>query len=74
VKKKSNKNGKSPSRQPKKPRGINGFKKPTPALLAWAKKQYSKEEILAGLKEMKKTGGLELKDFLHELEEAAKPR
>ena len=40
----------------------------TPELLEWARNQYTEEEIVAGLREIEATGGLELKDFIHELE------
>jgi hypothetical protein len=43
----------------------------TPKLLEWARKQLNEEEIVAGLREIRQTGGLELQDFLHELEQAA---
>jgi hypothetical protein len=33
--------------------------------------QFSEEEIVAGLREVRATGGLELRDFIHELEEIA---
>lgn len=39
----------------------------TPELLEWARAQYSDEEILAGVQEVQATGGLELKDFIHEV-------
>ena len=39
----------------------------TPELLEWARGQFSEEEIVAGLREIRATGGLKLKDFLHEL-------
>ncbi len=42
-----------------------------PDLLEWARRQFSEEEIVAGLREIKETGGLELRDFIHELEQAA---
>lgn len=42
-----------------------------PDLLEWARRQFNEEEIVAGLHEIKETGGLELRDFIHELEQAA---
>ena len=42
-----------------------------PDVLEWARRQFSEEDIVAGLHEIRKTGGLELRDFLHELEQAA---
>lgn len=46
----------------------------TPELLEWARSQFSEEEFLAGLREIQSTGGLQLSDFIHELEERAAPR
>jgi len=43
----------------------------SPALLEWARREFNEEEFLAGLREVEETGGLELKDFIHELEEEA---
>jgi len=43
----------------------------TAELLEWAQHEFSKyseEELLAGIREIETTGGLELKDFIHELE------
>jgi hypothetical protein len=42
-----------------------------PELLEWARQQVNEEEIIAGLNEVRKTGGLEFSDFVHELEQAA---
>jgi hypothetical protein len=42
-----------------------------PELLDWGRRQFSEEEIAAGLREVRQTGGLELRDFIHELEQAA---
>src|SRR5437870_261836 len=42
----------------------------TPAeLVEWARQTCSEEEAVAAWREVERTGGLELKDFLHELEE-----
>jgi hypothetical protein len=38
--------------------------------LEWARQQVNEEEIIAAMREIHETGGLELRDFLHELEEA----
>lgn len=46
----------------------------TPELLERERRAVNEEEILAGLREIEATGGLELKDFIHELEEEARPR
>ncbi len=42
---------------------------PTPEILEWARNHCSEEDILAGIREIQATGGLELKDFIHELEQ-----
>jgi hypothetical protein len=42
-----------------------------PELLAWALQHIDEEEIRAGLEEIRKTGGLQLSDFIHELEQLA---
>jgi len=44
----------------------------TPEIRARALEQFNEEEILAALKEVRETGGLELRDFIQELEEAAR--
>jgi hypothetical protein len=44
----------------------------TPEMLQWARAQpINEEEIAAGLREIEETGGVELRDFIHELERAA---
>jgi hypothetical protein len=43
----------------------------SPELLAWARAQFTEEELVAGLREVRETGGLQLADFLHELEREA---
>ena len=40
-----------------------------PELLEWALQQINEEEIIAGLEEIQRTGGLQLSDFIHELEQ-----
>ena len=40
-----------------------------PELLDWARREFSEEEILAGIREIRETGGLELKDFIDEIED-----
>jgi len=42
-----------------------------PELLEWARKTFNEEEFLAGIREIRETGGLEFEDFLKELERAA---
>jgi hypothetical protein len=43
----------------------------TPELLEWARRTFNEGEFLAGLREIQATGGLEFKDFIHELEQEA---
>jgi hypothetical protein len=46
----------------------------SPELLEWARQQFHEEEFIAGLREIQDTGGLELKDFIQELEQEAATR
>ena len=46
---------------------------PTPELLEWAKQQFTEAEIVAGIEEIERTGGLELHEFIQELEAGGKP-
>jgi len=46
-------------------------RKLTPEEMEWAMQQFSEEEFFAGLREIEETGGRELHEFLHELEQAA---
>jgi hypothetical protein len=39
-----------------------------PELREWARQQYTEEEIIAGLDELRQNGGLELREFIAELE------
>lgn len=45
----------------------------SPELLAWADRQYSDEEVTAGIREIRETGGLELTDFLQEIDTILSP-
>lgn len=47
--------------------------KPTPEVREWANGLYTDEEAIAGLREIRATGGFELRDFIHELEPSAAP-
>lgn len=38
----------------------------TPEILEWARQRFTDEEVLTGLREIRQTGGLELRDFIHE--------
>jgi len=40
----------------------------TPEIQEWAARQFSDEEICAGLREIEETGGREFCEFVHELE------
>jgi hypothetical protein len=46
----------------------------TPQLRAWLLQQYTREDLLGGLLEVKEKGGLELQDFIHELEQVVKAK
>ncbi len=52
----------------------DGYEQPTPEYPEGSREQLHEEEILAALWEIRTTGGLELKDFIHELEQEAAPR
>jgi hypothetical protein len=42
--------------------------------MEWARQQFSEEEFVAGLREIRESGGLELQDFIRELEQEDAPR
>jgi hypothetical protein len=44
-----------------------------PEILEWARQQLNEEETVEGLREIRETGGLELVDFIHEVEKEAAP-
>ena len=44
-----------------------------PEVLERAKREFSEEEILAGIEEIERTGGLELCEFIYELEAIVRP-
>jgi sulfur carrier protein ThiS len=44
----------------------------SPELREWIRQQFPIEETLAALREVREKGGLQLADFIHELEEAAR--
>ncbi len=46
----------------------------TPEILEWARKNFDEAEFLAGIRQIRETGGWQLKDFIHELEEVVRPR
>jgi len=41
----------------------------TPELLEWARQRYTEEEIVAALREVREKGGLELHEFIQDLEQ-----
>ncbi len=41
----------------------------TPEQLEWARQQFTEEEVVAGLRELREKGGMELHEFLPELEQ-----
>jgi len=45
-----------------------------PALLEWARRTINEEEIAAQIREVHETGGLQLEDFIHEIEQKVKSR
>jgi hypothetical protein len=65
-----------PTSLPNDPRTDNANSKPQkcpPDVLAWADRQFSDEEVMAGVREIQETGGLELKDFFHEVDQVLSP-
>jgi hypothetical protein len=42
--------------------------------MEWARHQFSEEGFVAGLREIRESGGLELQDFIRELGQEAVPR
>ena len=46
----------------------------TPELREWALRQINEAEIIAALRELREQGGLELRDFLQELEQIVTPQ
>ena len=45
-----------------------------PALMEWARRTINEEEIAASIREIHETGGLQLEDFIHEIERKVKSR
>ena len=43
----------------------------TPDLLEWARAQLNEEEIAADVREIRETGGMQLDDFIAQVEEEA---
>lgn len=46
----------------------------TPEIMEWARQNFDEEEFIAGLRQIRETGGWQLKDFIQELEKEAQPR
>ena len=59
--------------QPSDPEGWTREKIP-PALMEWARRTIDEEDIAAQIREIRETGGYQLEDFIHEIEERVKPR
>ena len=45
-----------------------------PEMLAWARQTFDEGEFLADIREIEATGGVQLEDFLAELEARARPQ
>lgn len=69
---------KGPAQKPPPPPELAGyvFEKTPPEMVEEARRAVSEEEVLAALREYQETGGcgMELKDFIHELEQGASPQ
>jgi hypothetical protein len=68
-----------PKEQPMKPDQPNpseSFPRETipPEILEWARQTFDKEEFLTQLREIEETGGLQLEEFLAELEARARSK
>ena len=56
------------------PEAANWVITPTPPeMIEEMKRSLNEEEILAELEEVRRTGGVELKDFIHEIEAGVSP-
>jgi hypothetical protein len=55
------------------PAGVPDGKLP-PELREWADRAFDKEAFLADLADVERTGGVELKDFIHEIEQGGASR
>ena len=69
-------NGVVPLTKPAAPSEVSSWilHETTPELLEWAKQTCNEEEFSAALREVQQTGGMELNDFIHELEDGAPTR
>ena len=45
-----------------------------PEILEWARQTFDEEEFLAQVREIEKTGGLQLEDFIAEIEARARAK
>jgi hypothetical protein len=45
-----------------------------PDLLAWARQTFDEQEFMAGVREIRETGGVRFEDFIGEIEQRARPR
>ncbi len=57
--------------RPPPPPGFPPVEPIPPEILEWARRTFNEEEFLAGLREIEKTGGFKLEDFIEELEKEA---
>ncbi len=62
------------SERPEGQAGKPEYRPLTPEFLAWACQGLNEEEIVAGMREIRATGGLQLADFIQEIEQEAIPR
>jgi hypothetical protein len=60
---------KEPNGQPPSHAGNDERTRLTPELLEWARQLYTEEEIVAALQEVREKGGLELHEFIQDLEQ-----
>ena len=62
--------------KPDQPNPSDSFPRETipPELLEWARQTFDEEEFLAQVHEMEVTGGLQLEDFIAQIEAQARSR
>jgi hypothetical protein len=62
--------------QPDQPNPTEPFPRETipPELVEWARQTFDEEEFLAQLREIETTGGLQLEDFIAEVEARARSK
>jgi hypothetical protein len=65
-----------PAPLPAGPRTDDEISKPqkcSAEVLAWADRQFSDAEVIAGVREVRETGGLELTEFIREIDQVLSP-